>query len=256
MGPRLLFVMLAACTCESRPSLPAADRSDGAIPEVVVGGVEPGAIEVEGVIDEPAWQQAGSTGAFVAPGDGRPDPGSGVNARAQVAWDERALYVALVVHDADPDSPFGPGDEDPHVWERASGVELMLQPGDPGDNRGYYEVQVDVAGAVWDTRFDDYNRPITDGPGGRRFGHQGWRSEIERAVRVDSDAGAYTIEVALPWATLEGARATVPPQPGDVWRANLYTFRDGQRDAMAWSPILGEGNFHRASRFGRLSFGQ
>jgi hypothetical protein len=44
------------------------------------------------------------------------------------------------------------------------------------------------------------------------------------------------------------------PSQGDVWRVNLYSFRDGQRQALAWSPILGEGNFHRASRFGRLRF--
>jgi hypothetical protein len=35
---------------------------------------------------------------------------------------------------------------------------------------------------------------------------------------------------------------------------NLYSFRDGQADAMSWSPLLGQGNFHRSSRFGRLRF--
>jgi hypothetical protein len=46
----------------------------------------------------------------------------------------------------------------------------------------------------------------------------------------------------------------VPPRPGDVWRANLYSFRDGQGDSLAWSFIRGEGNFHRSSRFGRVVF--
>jgi len=40
-----------------------------------------------------------------------------------------------------------------------------------------------------------------------------------------------------------------------TWRLNLYTFRDGQRVSLAWSPVLGQGNFHRSSRFGRLRFG-
>jgi hypothetical protein len=46
----------------------------------------------------------------------------------------------------------------------------------------------------------------------------------------------------------------VPPRPGDTWRINLYSFRDGQRAALAWSPTLRRGNFHKASRFGRVVF--
>lgn len=255
LGVAILLAALPGCTCESRAALPSADRSDGAIPEVDAAFLEEEAtIDVDGRLDEPAWQRAGSTGPFVRPQDGLPEPGSAVNASARVAWDERALYVGMVVHDADPSSPFARDAEDPHIWERASGVELMLQPGDPADNRHYYEVQVDVAGAVWDTRFDDYNRPITDGTGGRRFGHQGWSSALERAVHVDSDAGTYTVEMAVPWSAVPSDRTAVPPAAGDIWRVNLYAFRDGQRDAMAWSPLLGEGNFHRTARFGRVRF--
>ncbi|NNC75192.1 MAG: hypothetical protein HKN93_06735, partial [Acidimicrobiia bacterium] len=123
------------------------------------------------------------------------------------------------------------------------------QPGDRADNRNYFEVQVDVAGAVWDTRFDDYNRPITGPKGNKRFGHQDWSARLERAVARDSDR--YTVELALPWVAFEGVSA---PTTGQVWKANLYSFRDGQRDSLSWSPILGKGNFHRASRFGRLRF--
>jgi hypothetical protein len=35
---------------------------------------------------------------------------------------------------------------------------------------------------------------------------------------------------------------------------NVYSFRDGQRDSLAWSPTLGQGNFHFAPRFGRVIF--
>src|SRR5690606_10941477 len=129
------------------------DRSDGVLPEVVAASVEPGAIAIDGRLDEGSWRKADATGPFVRPQDGLPAPGSRVRASARAAWDSRALYLAFVVHDDDPSSPFARDAEDPHVWEQASGVEVMLQPGDPGDNRNYYEVQVDVAGAVWDTRF-------------------------------------------------------------------------------------------------------
>ena len=162
-----------------------------------------------------------------------------------------------MVYDPDPTTPFARNDVDPHLWERASAVELMIQPGDPGDNTNYYEIQVDTAGAVWDTQFDNYNSPIERGAdeASTRFGHQEWMSHIERAAVVDRAGGKYTVEMAIPWSALANARAATPPHPGDVWRMNVYSFRDGQRDSLAWSPLLGRGNFHRASRFGRVAFG-
>jgi hypothetical protein len=215
----------------------------------------PGGIQIDGKLDEPAWAGAAQSGDFVGPMTGRPSPESAVNATARVAWDDQHLYLAVVVRDPAPATPFAATEVDPHLWEKSSAIELMLQPGDPGDNRDYYEVQVDTAGAVWDTRFDDYNNPITVGPDGRRrFGHQDWKSGIRQGASVDRSAGQYTIELALPFAALPAGRFPVPPRPGDVWRMNLYSFRDGQRDALAWSPTLGQGNFHLAARFGRLRF--
>ena len=212
-------------------------------------------MKLDGKLDEPAWARCGATGPLVSPGHGRPDEGSRVQGQAKVCWSENKLYVAVTVADAQPVSPFKREDVDPHLWERSSAVELMIQPGDPGDNRTYYEVQVDTHEAVWDTRFDDYNFPVSNGPDGQRlYGHQDWDARLERAVAVDSAKGQYVVEMALPWASLSSTRTAVPPNPGDTWRVNVYTFRDGQADALAWSPLLGRGNFHRAARFGRVVF--
>ncbi len=254
----MLFLCLVPLVgCKKKTAGP--DRSDGAIPVVRVPRVPPGTITVDGRLQEPAWKRAGRTGAFVHPGTGKPVTGSPVRADARLAWDAQHLYVAVVVHDARPSSPFSRSARDPHIWAKASGVELMIQPGDPGDNRHYYELQVDVKGAVWDTWFDDYNRPRRRHGGRTLFGHQSWSSHLQRRVVVDRAHRRYTVELALPWSSLSGATSVrpgvhVPPQLGDVWRINLYSFRDGQRAALAWSPILGEGNFHRTARFGRARF--
>jgi hypothetical protein len=239
---------------KSAPVAPAPDRSSGALPTVEATRVADAAIQIDGVLEEAAWRGAGNTGGFVAPLTGKPEPDSPVNAHALLAWDAQHLYLAFTVADRRPEAPFAADAVDPHLWERSSAVEIMLQPGDPGDNRDYYELQVDTAGALWDTRFDDYNTPITGGPGSaqKRFGHQDWTSGTRRAARVQETG--YTIEVALPWAALASPRAAVPPRPGDGWRLNFYSFRDGQRHALAWSPILGQGNFHKAPRFGRVVF--
>lgn len=192
---------------------------------------------------------------FVAPGDGRPVPKSGVNAHVRLLSSDKHLFAAFVVQDKAATSPFGRSDVDPHIWGGASGVEVMIQPGDFGDNRDYYEVQVDVNGALWDTFFDDYNRPITGATEAeKRFGHQEWMSDAQRAIDLDTSAGRYTIELGIPWAKLSSKRTASPPEKGQTWRMNFYSFRDGQRDSLAWSPIQGQGNFHRAARFGRVTF--
>lgn len=241
-------VLLAGCRKSTVSSQPTTDRLT--IDAVHAGGQS---ITIDGALDEPIWGATGGSGAFVAPGSGNPVNDSPVAGETHVAWDDDALYVAFRVDDGSAASPNAADAVDPHIWESASGVEVMLQPGDPGDNRHYYEIQVDVNRAVWDTQFDDYNAPIADGPGGRRFGHQGWSANLERAVAVRPGAG-YTVEMALPWASLDSDRTAVPPQVDDVWRANFYSFRDGQRQALAWAPTMGEGNFHYAPRFGRIRF--
>jgi hypothetical protein len=213
---------------------------------------------IDGLLDDEAWMRAATLGPFVDPGTGAAAPKHPVAASARMTWDDRFLYLGVVVHDRAPVSPFARDDVDPHVWGAASGVELMLQPGDPGDNRDYYELQVDVNGAVFDSHFDDYNAPITVAEGGtggeRRFGHQGWSSQVQRAI-FKKPGDLWAVEIALPWASLAPARSAVPPRPGDVWRLNLYSFRDGQRRALAWSPLRGRGNFHKTERFGRVQFG-
>ncbi len=43
-----------------------------------------------------------------------------------------------------------------------------------------------------------------------------------------------------------------PPKPFDTWRLNLYAMKNNS--GVAWSPILGQGNFHQASRFGKVTW--
>ena len=115
-------------------------------------------------------------------------------------------------------------------------------------------MQFDTAGAKFDTAWDDYNVPIQDTAAGRVFGHQDWSCDASRQARASH--GAYAIEVAIPFAPLTKNGTPHVPTPGAVWRLNLYAFRDGQSVANAWSPIRGEGNFHRSTRWGRIRFGQ
>ena len=203
---------------------------------------------LDGKLDDAVWSSAATTSPFVDPGTGAEQRTGEVAAFAKLGWDDQKLYVGAVIFDPSPVSPFNRDDVDPHDWEKSSALELMVQPGDPQNNTNYYEIQVDVHGATFDTRWDDYNIPITTGPSGKVFGHQDWSCKAERAIHV-LDSRAYSLEIAIPWSAFGN-----PPKPGDVWRLNLYSFKDGQRLALAWSPIRGQGNFHKSSRFGRIQF--
>jgi hypothetical protein len=207
----------------------------------------------DGKLDDAEWASADPTAPFVEPGNGNDAPNHDVAAFAKLGWDDQFLYVGAVIDDRAPTSPFARDDVDPHVWEKSSALELMIQPGDPGDNRDYYEIQVDVHGAVFDSHWDDYNVPITGAGANKIFGHQDWSCKAERAIFVE-DNRFYSLEIKIPWSAFARGRTPIPPKPGDVWRVNLYSFKDGQRSSLAWSPIRGQGNFHKSARFGRIKF--
>jgi len=67
----------------------------------------------------------------------------------------------------------------------------------------------------------------------------------------DKEDDGYVVEMAIPWTSFDKAKR-VPPQPEDMWRLNFYAMQNN--GGIAWSPILGQGNFHKASRFGRVRF--
>ena len=66
---------------------------------------------------------------------------------------------------------------------------------------------------------------------------------------ADRDRG-YVIEAAIPWAAFAKGAKNRPPKAGDMWRMNFYAMENN--GGTAWSPILGQGNFHKATRFGRV----
>jgi hypothetical protein len=131
----------------------------------------------------------------------------------------------------------------------------MIDPDAEGDNRDYYEIQVGPQNLVFDSRFDSYNRPRVEPTG--PFGHQEWSAQLTSAVVLkgtlddDQEDEGYVVELSIPWASF-GKAKRVPPTSKDVWRMNFYAIENNA--GAAWSPILGQGNFHLASRFGRVRF--
>lgn len=229
-------------------------RKDAPVPELSVPRLAAGqAIAIDGKLDEPAWEAAAKTGPFVNVGTGRADPLLPVQGSARLVWDDAFLYVAFEVADVAVRGGWPPDAKDPHLWEKDT-VEIMIDPDGDGDNADYYEIQINPQNLVFDTQYDRYNDP--NGGGRGPFGHEEWSAGLSSAVTVrgtidepaDRDEG-YVVEAKIPWRSFTKAKQS-PPAPGAVWRMNFYAMQDN--GGVGWSPILGQGNFHRASRFGRV----
>lgn len=226
------------------------------VPELRVDKLEKGQkITIDGKLDEEPWKTAPGTGVFVDVRTGKPNPASPIGGSAKLLWDDTNLYVAFDVKDKTIEGGFKKDEKDPHLWTKDT-VEIMVDPDGDGDNKDYYEIQINPQNLVFDSEFDDYNTPKKepDGP----FGHQEWSSKLKSAVVLtgtidkndDQDEG-YVVEAAIPWKSFDKAKK-VPPEVGQTWRMNFYAMENN--GGMAWSPILGQGNFHRASRFGKVLF--
>jgi hypothetical protein len=229
--------------------------TSGGIPTIWVPRRLPEApLVIDGKLDEPSWARAATTGSFVNVGSGEAPTPSELGGSAKLLYDDQALYVGFEVFDDDLRGGFDPTQIDPHLWLKDT-VEVMLDPDGDGDNRDYYEIQVGPQNLVFDSAFDGYNQPRVE-PNGP-FGHQEWSAKLQSAVQLQGtlddareDEG-YVVELAIPWASF-GKAKRVPPQPNDAWRMNFYAMQNN--GGVAWSPILGQGNFHKASRFGRVRF--
>lgn len=227
------------------------------LPSVEVPFARDVTLTLDGVFDEPVWKLAQPIGPFVDVGSGKVREELPLSGFVRLAHDDAYLYVGFTILDDDVRGGFPAGAKDPHLWERDT-AEIMIDPEGDGDNKDYFEIQINPQNLVFDSRFDDYNspRPTPSGP----FGHEDWSAKVESQVRIhgtlddatDTDIG-YDIEARIPWSSLATSAAPDRKAPkAGTFRMNFYAMQDN--GGVAWSPILGQGNFHKASRFGRVTF--
>jgi hypothetical protein len=238
------------------------EHTQNDVPMVTVNKLASNAkITIDGKLGEPEWGGAASTGPFVDVGNGKPNPTAPVSGSAKIVWDDKNLYIAYEVKDDDPYVGFTnakaqPDDftaaGQPKLWTKDT-IEMMVDPDPSGDNKDYYELQIGPQNKVFKSQFDTLQQP-SGGPNGP-FGHEDWDPKLKSAVTLqkgpDGKVTGYTVEAAIPWAGYSKA-ANHPPMPGDVWRVNFYAMKNN--GGVSWSPILGQGNFHKASRFGRVTW--
>ena len=252
------------------------------IPEAVLGQklAANDKITIDGKADEAAWKGAQILGPFVDVGTGQPNASFPSNGKVRMLWDDQNLYVFAEMTEADVTGGFDdktkkvPAKDDkkdsewtvggqPKLWTKDA-LEMMVDPGPAGDNKGYFELQFNPQNKTFHAQFDDFRSPSTE-PNGP-FGHEDWDPKLKSAVVVngtmdkpgDKDTG-WDVEIQIPWTAFALANgdagaphAKSPPSVGDVWRMNFYAMN--KNNAVAWSAPMGQG-FHKAARFGRVRFG-
>jgi len=223
-------------------------------------------LDINGRMDEPAWQSARRSSRFVDLITGQPTLH---DTRAAVLWDDNYLYVGFWVEE-----PFLAAtitERDAPVWKE-NDVEVFIAGAD-----AYYEFEVNPLGTIYEAFFiweDAYERGgfsraaefQRDAPGakpwngvgfsthprGPRMGFFRWDLPgLQCAVFADgvvndraTRARGWTVEVAFPWAGMQwlalGDGRALPPREGDVWRMDFSRFNQFKeappaRDSGGWA---------------------
>ncbi len=220
-------------------------------------------LRIDGKLDEPAWQAAPWTDAFVdIEGDRKPHPR--YPTQAKMLWDDQYLYVAARL-------------DEPHVWGTLTkhdsvifhdnDFEVFIDP--DGDHHEYYEIEINALGTEWDLFL---KKPYRDGgPAVDAWEIPGLRSavHVEGTLNNPGDTDSFwAVELAFPWKVLaEYAHRPAPPRDGEQWRINFsrvewrHEVKDGKyrkvpdtpENNWVWSP-QGVIDMHRPERWGVVQF--
>jgi hypothetical protein len=259
----LAAALLAAAAAVAVPPTDAEMTGPFPHPKGYVCYRAPGPVTIDGKLNDPAWDAAPWSDAFVdIEGDKKPKPRH--RTRVKMLWDDEALYIAAEL-------------EEPHVWAALTAhdsvifhdndFEVFLDP--DGDNHLYAELELNARNTTWDLLltkpYKDHGKAVN-----------AWEiAGLKTAVHVDgtlndprdTDRG-WMLEVRWPWTGLkELTEVPVPPKDGDRWRVNFSRVEwdtdvvDGKyvkvkgrpEHNWVWSP-QGVIDMHRPERWGYLQF--
>ncbi len=258
----ILFA-LSGCQTNSKTLNPAHQSICADLPRHYQCPRTDGTIQIDGRIDESAWQNAQWSTRFVdIQGDEFPTPP--YQTRFKMLWDDRYLYIAAFL-------------QDPHVWATLSkhdqivfhdnDFEFFIDPN--GDGENYYEVEINALGTIFDLFL--VKRYLDGGPALHDWNMKGMYSAVHIDGTInnarDFDRG-WSVEFAVPWFAFGNtAGSPLPPRTDDTWRMNFSRVQwqhridqgryvkvpDTPEDNWVWSP-QGEINMHLPDRWGYVHF--
>ena len=189
---------------------------------------------VDGVLDDAAWEAAAPLSSFVQsrPATGMPATEQTV---ARFAYDERALYIAALCYESDPDGyvisslkqDFNSGSSD--VFGVA--IDTYL------DRRNGFMFLVNPEGALKDVQlFDD-----------SRSENQAWEGPIR--VATGRTAEGWTVEIEIPFSTLRFN----PSNDDQTWGLQVMRRIRRKAEDTFWAPLDRRDQIHKMSKAGTLA---
>lgn len=175
------------------------------------------AIDVDGILDEPEWQEAEAVSGFVQtePQQGEPATEQTV---VRVAYDDEYLYISAHCHDSRPDAlvvndlrqDFNPDNQDT--------FQVILDTF--ADRRNGYVFIVNPEGAKADWQIANEGREV----------NTSWEAPWSASTRRVPDG--WTAEIAIPFRALRFDRRS-----GGVWGVNFARSIRRKNEEAFWSPI-------------------
>ena len=219
-------------------------------------------IKVDGKGDEPEWGGAASTGPFVNVGTGKPNTafpvdglGEGRSGTTRTSTSssqvqEADFYTGFTDAKAQPNDFTAAGQ--PKLWTKDT-VEMMVEPDAVGSNTNYYELQINPQNKVFKSQFDTLQQP--NGGAERPLRPRGLGPEAQER-RVDPEGrrrqddrvhgrGGHPVG-----GVLEGREPSA--EAGRGLARELLRDEGERRRGVVAHP--GAGNFHKASRFGKITW--
>ena len=193
-------------------------------------------VQVDGKLTDRAWSHAPWSDPFIdIEGDLKPRPTWPT--RVKMLWDDAFFYVGAEL-------------TEPHIWAtytkhdsvifHENDFEVFLDP--DGDNREYYEFEINALGTYWDLRLP---KPYRDG--GKAV--DSWEIPgLKSAVHLDGTLNdprdtdrSWSVELAFPWSVLKDyTQRPAPPRDGDQWRVNFSRVQwDIEPSAMGYRKLPG-----------------
>jgi len=239
MGGRIWrFVLVASCIAslgatpdQPAPRLDESDEEPESKPyRALAFRASPGTPEIDGRLDDAAWQRAQPISDFVQrdPNEGEP---ATERTEVRVLYDDGALYVGIRAYDSEPERIVGQltrrDQFSPSDWVAVS-IDSYY------DRRTAFEFRVNPAGVERDMyRFDDTN------------GDDSWDAVWNVATRVD-DRG-WVAEFRIPFSQLRFSEA-----PQQIWGFNVERVIQRKNEVAQWKPIPKEGSGW-VSEYGELA---
>ena len=245
MKPAVLVIFAVATIAAAQAPMPMPEPKSTNVPRIVAK------VNIDGVLDEPAWQKAARLTPLL-----RNDTMTPARAATEVRvwYDQAALYLGWMCEDYDIQATFT--QRDSRFWEEEV-VEFFVT---PSTLDRYFELQWNPLGGTFDAIIANDLAP--DGRSKQFKGDWSYTAatmtfavKVDGSVQNSSDRDQrWTVEARIPFADLK----VTTPKSGDVWRANFYRFnrdRDGEPEQISWSPTILPG-FHQPNRFGYLRFSE